>query len=118
MIEQDFENLLMANSSAPGGVHGMILPNEPTLPAVSYSFISATPSATFDGHGTARYRVEVNCWGASYSDAVTLRHDLIQALDGYSANGLATRLISPHDFFDSAARQYRAMVEFYLFSSI
>lgn len=122
MIESTFRDLLMAvpvvSEQVGSRVYPIELPDKSEYPSLVYRFISSTPSPTFEGHGTERNRVAVNCWCDIYDDATAMRYAVVQALDGYSADGLTIRVISKQDFFDQYARKYRAMVEFYVFGSI
>lgn len=104
-------------------VYPLVLPTQPTLPAITYSFIGGTSRPTNDSPGSQRYRVEVNCWGNTYSEAVTLRAAVITALNGYPAGRVQTtsiqsiQYLQPTDFFDHDVLQYRAMVEFYVYAN-
>ena len=64
--------------------------------------------------GAQRYRAEVNCWGATYGDAVSLRNAVVKALSGYTSGTTSISYLMPQDFFDEELRQYRAMAEFYV----
>jgi hypothetical protein len=118
MIELIFDGLLRSSSAitalATGGIFPAALPKDAAFPAVHYLFIGGSSQATQDTYGTQRYRVEVNAWGNSYFDAVTLRHAIIAALSQYSANGVKISFIQPTDFFDHELLEFRAMVEFYV----
>ena len=94
------------------------LPTDPTLPALDYKIVGASTSPTFETSGLTKYRVEVNSWGNTYSDAVTLRDAVIGVLNGYQDANLTINLIQPTDFFDSDLLQYRAMAEFYCWSPL
>jgi hypothetical protein len=120
MIELIFDGLLRSSSAitalATGGIYPAVLPKDATFPAVHYLFVGGSSKTTQDTYGTQRYRVEVNAWGDSYFDAVTLRHAIIATLSQYSSNGVSISFIQPTDVFDHELLQYRAMVEFYVYS--
>ena len=122
MIESAFFAALSApvpiQAIVAGRIYALILPDEVTLPAIDYSFIAASTAPTNDTTGPRRYLVEVNCWGASYTDAVTLRHAVITALDGYSDADMQVRLSQPRDFFAPERMSFRAMAEFHLYSNL
>ena len=122
MIEQLLYSLLSSTSSITAitgqRIYPLVLPTDPTLPAIEYSFIAGTSSPTLTTKGYKRYRVEINCWGKTYSDAVALRSAVKDALDGYSDGNMSILLISPRDFFDNALLQYRAMAEFYILTNL
>jgi hypothetical protein len=121
MIELVFDGLLRGSPSttalATGGIYPAALPKDATFPAIHYLFVGGSSKATQDTYGTQRYRVEVNAWGNSYSDAITLRHAIIAALSQYSANGIFISFIQPADFFDHELLEFRAMAEFYISSN-
>jgi hypothetical protein len=122
MIEQLLAAVLQAQAGITAlcgaRIYPLVLPTEPTLPAIDYSFIAGTSSPTLTTRGYKRYRVEINCWGTTYSDAVSLRSAVKDALDGYSDGNMSILLISPRDFFDNALLQYRAMAEFYVLTNL
>lgn len=122
MIEQDFYQALSSSTQVAAltgsRVYPLLVPQDSTLPAIDYIFVGGTISPTFDTPGTAKYRIEVNCWGDTYLEAVTVRAAVIQALNGYRSATLYVRLIQPRDMFDHELLQYRAMVEFYAFQSV
>jgi hypothetical protein len=99
-------------------IYPVRLPDEANLPAIEYSIIGGAVSPTQDTHGTQRLRLEVNCWGATYADAVNLRYAIIQALDGYKQVGVLIKYLMPQDIFDHDLEQYRAIAEFYVYASV
>jgi hypothetical protein len=122
VIEQLLYALLSSTASITAitgpRIYPLLLPQDPTLPAIDYSFIGGSSSPTFTTKGYKRYRVEINCWGNTYSDAVTLRSTVTAALDGYSDGNMSILLISPRDLFDHELLQYQAMAEFYVTSNL
>lgn len=121
MIETDFYTLLSSQAAVTdlcgSRIYPVVLPTGPTLPAIHYLFVGGSSQATQDTRGTQRYRVEVNSWGTTYGDAVTLRAAVVNSLDQYNQNGLFIRFLQNTDFFDHDLLQYRAMAEFYVHSN-
>jgi hypothetical protein len=121
IIEQNLFTLLstVAQITALCGtrIYPAVLPEKAILPAIHYLFVGGSSKATNDTYGVQEYRVEINCWGNSYSDAVTLRNAVRSAIDQYDQNGIFVRFMQPTDFFDHEALQYRAMAEFYIISN-
>jgi hypothetical protein len=121
MIELIFDGILRASSAvttlATGGIYPAALPKDATFPAIHYLIVGGSSKATQDTYGTQRTRVEVNAWGNSYNDAITLRHAIIAALSQYSQNGVFISFSSQTDFFDHDLLEYRAMSEWYLYSN-
>lgn len=121
MVEIFIDGLLSANPSSiytltNGRVYPLVLPKDPVFPAIHYSFVGGNSTSTFDTFGTQKQRLEVNCWGGSYSDAVTLRKAVVATLSQYNQAGVFITFLSSTDFFDHEALSYRAMAEFYVFS--
>lgn|GEM_PF-6480671 len=118
MIELSFAAALQASSAVTAitgpRIYPLVLPNDVTLPAIHYSFVGGSASPTLTTTGTQKYRVEVNCWGATYSDAVMLRAAVIKALNGYLDGTMSIQFLMPRDLFDHELLQYRAAAEFYI----
>ena len=121
MIELIFDGILRASSAvttlATGGIYPGKLPTDATFPAINYLFVGGSSKATQDTFGTQRYRVEVNAWGNSYNDAVTLRHAITAALSQYNANGVFISFLQPTDFFEHELLEFRACAEFYVYAN-
>lgn len=125
MIEKGLVAMLLANAPIAAMVgtriSPLVLPENSTLPALTYQTVGSVSRDTLATAGMSRVRMEFNCWGADYLDAITLRAALIAALNGYQ--GLLSdgtqlqnaRQLQSIDFFDHDARLYRAMTEFYLY---
>lgn len=96
-------------------VYPVVLPTDPTLPALVYLFVGGMGQPSFSTRGMQKARVEINCWGSSYSSAATLREAVIQTLAGYSDGNFDSMYIQSTDFFDHDLLQFRAMAEFYIF---
>jgi hypothetical protein len=122
VIEQVLYSALSSSSSITAlcgnRIYPLLLPTEVTLPAISYRFVDGSSKTTQDTLGNQRYRVEVNCWGATYSDAVTLRAAVVLALSQYNESGVLIQFQQPTDDFDHELLQYRAIAEFYLFANL
>lgn len=102
-------------------VYPIVLPEAPTLPAIRYQFAGGASEPTFETSGMQRLRVQFDCFGADPDSADATRSALINALNGYQgllSDGTYLQnadLIQSVDFFENDARQYRCMVEFYLY---
>ena len=96
-------------------IYPVVLPTQPTLPAIHYRIVGGSSTPTNDTYGNQRYRFEVNCWGLTYLDAVTLRSAVIQTLQEYGGAGVSIRYIQPLDLYESELRQYRCIAEFYVY---
>ena len=125
MIEVGFYNLLAADSSIAAlcgnRIYPVQLPEGSALPAITYLYPGGSSQPTLNTTGYQRQRLEINCWGATYPDAVTLRGTVRTALEGTRAvlsDGTDLQdieFIQPIDFpFETDAREYRCAIEFYL----
>lgn len=121
MIEQEFYQVLSEATSVTAicsqRIYPLVLPKGADLPAIEYTFVGGSSTGTQDTRGSQRYRVEVNCWGSTYSEAVTLRHAVISELDQYRDDNLYIQWLQNVDLFDHDLEQYRAMAELYLYSN-
>jgi hypothetical protein len=122
MIEAALYTVLSSSASitalAGSRIYPAVLPTDPTLPALTYMFIGGTVYPIANRNGIQRSRVQIDCWGNSYSDAVTLRQAVVQTLAGYSGPSFQSQIIQTHDDFDHDLQQYRAVVEVYVLYSL
>lgn len=122
MIESTLYSILTSTTAITAltstRIYPLVIPEESPLPAISYSIVGGSAKFTNDTRSTVRIRWEVNCWGASYSDAVTLRNAVVQSLDNYVGQGVNIQYLMAHDFFDHELLQYRACAEFYVYASV
>ena len=97
MIETLFYSLLAAHVPH---AYPLVIPEGSTLPAAAYTFVGGTANPTFNTSGLTRYRVEVSCYGQTYSDAVTLRSTVKTALNGYTDPNMTIEWVRSTDFFE------------------
>jgi hypothetical protein len=118
MIEQNIYTLLstsvLITPLIGTRVYPLEIPQDPTLPALCYSFVGGSSTNTLTTTGIAKWRLQVDCYGDTYADAVTLRNAVVQTLNGYYDATMNVMLITPRDFFDHELLQYRATAEFYV----
>lgn len=119
MIEEELTSWLQANIALVANrVYPMKLPQNPTLPAITYQKISGLRVQSHDGpSGLAYPRFQVSCWGESYSDAKQVAEEVRQDLDGYQ--GLmgvvqvgAALLQNEIDFYIPETGYYHVPVDF------
>lgn len=102
-------------------VYPILLPEAATLPAIRYQFAGGSSEPTFETSGMQKLRVQFDCFGLDPDSADVLRSTLIKALNGHVgalSDGTYLQnadLIQSVDYFENDARQYRCMVEFYLY---
>lgn len=103
---------------AGNNIWGLTLPENSTLPALTYQIISCVTDPTFSTVGQRKYRIQIDCWAESYLASVSLRGAVIQTLDGYQDDALGSAwLLQQIDFFDQHGLEYRASCEFYILSN-
>jgi hypothetical protein len=122
MIETVFRSALTSATSVTAivgtRIYPLVLPTDPTLPAIEFTFVAGLNIPTMDSMGVQKYRVEVNCWGDTYGDAVSLRYAVVKALSGYTSCNSSIQYLMPQDDFDDDLLQYRATAEFYVFDGL
>jgi len=101
-------------------IYPSVLPKGPTLPALVYRFVTSVAQPTMDTRGMARARVEFDCFGETYSDAVNLRSAVVQTLAGYKDANITSQVFNPtaDDGFDQDLLQYVAICEAYVWAAV
>jgi hypothetical protein len=120
MLESAIHQILTA-SLPETRVYPVILPDDPTLPAISYQRISTTRQYSTTGPvALNRVRVQFDCWARSYPEVKQLQVALLAALENRSAYaGTAidsVSLITSADGFEQSARLYRVTSDFYFYA--
>lgn len=133
MIESAIQPLLVSMSAiatqlgtrptGDSGIYPLLVPTDPTLPAIAYEIISSVESPTLNAPlGVVRSRVQIDCVASSYGAAVTLRDAVRQSLAGYrgvvsGANVQNALPFTTRDLYEEELLQYIARVEFYIWWS-
>jgi hypothetical protein len=110
-METDIYNALVAVSAT----YPMGLPSNPTLPSVSFRFISETQMRHSSGNNLKRRRLQVDCWAKTYTAACVLGDSVKTALDLKVASPF--KLITAEnaaDLSDPEAGIYHRMLEFFV----
>jgi hypothetical protein len=124
MIETSLFTLLSTSAAVSAlvgtRVYPATLPKDPTLPAVVYHFVGGNNAPTMGTSGKQRSRLQINCYGETYSDAITLRKAVVQTLAGYSGADFQSQILNAtgSDGFDAQLLQYVAICEVYVWFSI
>jgi Protein of unknown function (DUF3168) len=120
MLEQNIASVLTAQAAitslAATRVYPIVLPTDPDLPALTYQIVGGSSNPTLSSAGMQKIRLQIDCWGDSYGDAVTLRDAVATSLSGYQDANVQFLFLSKHDDFDHELLQYRAIIEFYIFT--
>ena len=95
-------------------VYPMLLPQNPTLPAIVFQRISAVPDHLLGEQGwRAPCRVQLSLWAATYDAMRTLTIAVEAALRGYSGSGLRlVRLLNLTDDYEPETKLYRMIADF------
>ena len=97
-------------------VYPLYLPQDPTLPAVTYQQISRVRRS--ERSTVSRVRVQFDCWAQTYREARQLADTLRPALDGYHAQGapniVEADLANEVDTFAPDVEGNRIIVDFFL----
>ncbi len=127
MVEAAIYSLLSTATSvvaiAGPRIYPLLMPIDFVVPAITYQIVSSVSSPGLMTAGMQKIRVQIDCFGNDYSDAVTLRAAVVSSLNGFSGTVQGVPIsnfskISQSDLFDHDALLYRAMVEFYLLTTI
>lgn len=110
--------LLMADAPFAALIGGRIypgkLPQEQTMPALTYSIISGGSTVTTDGaDGLANPRVQIDSWGSDYLQMVNAFDAVRKILNGHSGPGIqGIFLVARRDLYDNEPALYRRSADF------
>lgn len=83
-MQTDFRSYLLSQINVGTRLYPLHLPQKPTYPAATYQVITANSLPTSNGLSAPKeWRVQIDAWGESYSQADTLAREIRAALDGY-----------------------------------
>lgn len=90
-LEADLRAFVLADGTVASMIgtrmHPVLLPQAPTLPALTYSTISAIRGHTMQGpDGLPETRIQIDSWAATYSAAAALAGAVRRRLDGHSGS--------------------------------
>lgn len=92
-------------------IYPMVLPQDVTLPAITYSRISGGQVNSMGGFSNLENpRVQVDVWAATYTAAKTLAALVHTAMGG--ATTYSAILISDMDLFEDDTKIYRVSMDF------
>jgi len=123
MIENGLFNLLSneptISALVSDRIYPVLIPENPTMPLITYQIVGGTSKSTLDGTGTQKLRIQIDAWATdAYITAATIRaavtkflaNQVVTLSDGTFATFI---LISPIDFYSGGDEAFRAMVEVY-----
>lgn len=125
MIESNLVDLLRADATvtsiAADRIYPVLLPDESTLPAITYQVIATTPLYALDERiNLTRYRIQIDAWAKwpSYAQAKSLAEAIRVVLDGYSGpRPDGSRIdsiiqVGATDLFEPSGLIHRVMAEY------
>lgn len=122
LAEGSLVTFLLADGTVSGLVaarmYPILLPQEPSYPAIVYSLASSTRLHALDGPpGRASHRVQIDCYAETYKEAHQLAAAVRQRLDGYAGLMGSTEvgyvsLDNEQDLYDDDARVHRVLQDF------
>lgn len=86
-------------------IYPLVLPQNPTYPAISYQRISTRPVQTRGGNGLAFVRMQVDCFATGYTAAKQLSDAVVSALAGTLEVGLM-------ELWDDTLGLYRVSIDY------
>lgn len=125
MIESALRAALLEDSTVAGlvgaRIYPLVLPQNPTLPAIVYQRISAPPDPlSLDGPGgRLRTRVQLGLWASTWSGSRTLAAAVREVLHGWSGigDGQDVMLIAEAnetDDYEPETKLYRVVADYYV----
>lgn len=92
-------------------IYPVVMPQDPTLPAITYQRIASEPVNTLEGYaGLENVHISVMSWATGYLTAKELAEDVHVALNG--ATAFKALLVSDLDGFDPDVNLYVAAQDY------
>jgi hypothetical protein len=112
----------LANSTSAGSrIYPLLLPQQPTLPAVTYQQVSAVRThAMGQDVPVVRVRAQVNAWGKTYAEARTLANETLTRLARFKGVVGAVQVLdvladNEMESYESDTQTRRVILDFSLF---
>jgi len=100
MIETALRSHLTADAGVSGLVEGriypLVLPPQPTLPAVTYQRVSRTPVSDLSGVSHYVSRFQYSCWAQRYTQAKAVADAVRVAFEDYGGPMGLVRVLRAH----------------------
>lgn len=112
MIEADLRTYLIAHADifplVGSRVYPMLLPQNPTLPAITYQRVSGPKVQSLKGiNALSHPRIQFDCWAATYTAVKGLAEKLISALNDYSG----VIFYGDRDMYEQDVEVYRVSID-------
>lgn len=115
MVESEIIAVLAASdspfpTSAENKVYALVLPDDATMPAITYQRISNVPVDDLSGHsGLDHVRMQVDCWAETYAAAKELAKEVRAIM---TAAGFKALLATDRDDYEPDTQRYRASSDY------
>lgn len=110
MIEEQVFNAL--KSLASNRVYPMVLPQNPTMPAIVYTLISKNSENRLEGSASLRQaRMQIDTYAKTYSAVKILAASVLNAMETASFKGT---LQTERDLYEADVKLYRVTQDFYI----
>lgn len=123
-IASDIRTFLLADATLGGlvgtRVYPVKLPQDPTVPAMTYQWISGERHHAASGAvGLASPRIQFDCWAKTYLEAESMLEALRKRLDGFSGTAGASKIQgaffeTERDSYEDASRLYGRSADFFV----
>jgi hypothetical protein len=110
-VSADLRTFLLADSALAALIgtrlHPLRLPQNPTLPAMTYQWVSGERAHALDGAvGLSSPRVQFDCWAGTYLQAEAVFEAFRKRLDGFRGDIGSTPTKVQGAFFESERDMY------------
>jgi hypothetical protein len=121
-VEEQMVAVLAAHAGLDALINGrcdpLVLPQEPTLPALTYQRIDGPRVGAIGGPSyLASPRIQITAWASTYKAAKQVADQVRDALDGYlgdlgGGNQWMAQLANDLDDYEEATQRYRVILDF------
>ncbi len=119
VIEEALVSILIAAATTAGArIYPLVLPSNPTLPAVSYNRVSTPRVHSLSGYShLSKPRIQFTAWALTYAAAKVLANEVRAALDVYVGTILGVAIQSAFadnelDMFEPRSKLYHVPVDY------
>lgn len=111
--------LVTASTPAAGRIYPLVLPQNPTLPAVTFSRVSGLRVHNLGGvSGRARPRISISSWASTYAGVQALAAAIRASLNGFKGT-LATiaadiRIDNEIDLYEEEPKVYHIVQDYFV----
>jgi hypothetical protein len=112
------------NNLVSGRIYPVVLPQNPTLPAIVYSLVNANrPESMIGGTGLVQARVQVDCWALTQDAAASLSNEVRKVLQGFSGNFgsgstlvvvQAVHVVGEYEMHEPDVNNYRVIIDYHI----